>query len=1047
MDVGQHVSAIQEKYMSSSLFSIRQQIAPQLRPSEQISLGDLIPAARLSPSERQSVEAIANRLIEDIRSAETGGWVERFLQQYRLDTSEGKALLTLAEAFLRVPDSTTADALIRDKLLSADWKAHAGKSDSLLVNSATFGLMLAQSTVGAEPNAGILKKLIAKTGEPFVRTAVAAAMRMMGEQFVTGRTIAEALESADTKEFRPYGFSFDMLGESARTAEDAENYFASYQAAIAAVGKQANPNSDVFARHSISVKLSALHPRYEYGQAHRAIAALTEKLRTLATIAASHNIGLTVDAEETERLEMSLDIIAAVSSDPALKDWNGFGLAIQAYQKRAAAVVQWANALGETTKRRLTVRLVKGAYWDSEIKRTQERGLSDYPVFTRKASTDVSYLACAKTLLASVHVYPAFASHNALTIATILEWTGPRRDFEFQRLHGMGESLYKRLVETEGYACRVYAPVGGHKDLLAYLVRRLLENGANSSFVNQIADIDANLTDVLEDPVAEVERHRCLPHAAIPLPPLLFGNARRNSAGQDLTDDTTVDALRTKMETVWSQNHAASPIICGKSINGPAQAILDPANTARTVGTVRLASPEDVLQAVGAAEAAAKNWRLTDTDVRAVCLENWADLLERDHAILIALCVREAGKTIPDALAEVREAVDFCRYYANEARRLFIDTVLPGPTGESNRLRLHGRGVWACVSPWNFPLAIFVGQIAAALVAGNTVVAKPAPQTPLIAYRAVLLAHEAGIGVNALHLLPGDAAVGQALVADSRVAGVAFTGSTATAKRIARTLLDDEQRPLVPLIAETGGINCMIVDSTALPEQVVQDVIVSAFQSAGQRCSALRLLCLQEEVAEPILHMLGGAMQELRLGDPGILETDIGPVIDLAAHGKLMAYRTSKSAQICGTIEVPDGLAKGYYVPPTIIRLNAVADLEQEYFGPLLHVVTWKSGQLGELVRQINAKGFGLTLGVHSRLASVAAQIENDAKVGNIYVNRSMIGAVVGVQPFGGEGLSGTGPKAGGPHYLLRFVSEQTISTDTTAAGGNASLLAMADEG
>lgn len=1031
---------------TTALDHVRARIAPLLRPSEPDSLAQLIPAARLTADQRQHVEAIANQLVHDIRTSEAGGWVERFLQQYRLDTSEGKALLTLAEAFLRVPDSSTADALIRDKLLSADWKAHSGKSDSLLVNSATFGLMMAQATVGADGNAGILKKLMAKTGEPFVRTAVAAAMRMMGDQFVTGRTIAEALDRADGKDFRAYRFSFDMLGESARTSADAENYFAAYQAAITAVGKNAKSAQDIFSRHSVSVKLSALHPRYDYGQADRAVPVLTEKLRALADIAASHNIGLTVDAEESERLEMSLDIIAAIAADPKFRDWNGFGMAVQAYQKRACAVIDWAAELGAATQRRLTVRLVKGAYWDSEVKRGQERGLADYPVFTRKASTDVSYLACAKSMLASTHIYPAFASHNALTVATILDWVGTRRDFEFQRLHGMGESLYQRLVASEGHACRVYAPVGGHRDLLAYLVRRLLENGANSSFVNQIADIDANLTDVLEDPVAEVERHNRQPHGAIAVPPQLFAPSRVNSAGLDLSDDASVASLMAAMENVWSQTHVASAIVAGKNIDGVAQPIYTPADIKKVAGNVMPATVQTVTQAIDSAASAANTWRFTEVGARAGCLERWADLLERDHAALMALCVSEAGKTIPDALAEIREAVDFCRYYAVQARTQFVETALPGPTGETNRLRLLGRGVWACISPWNFPLAIFVGQVAAALVAGNTVVAKPAPQTPVIAFMATKLAYEAGIPLNVLHLVPGDGTIGQALVADTRVSGVAFTGSTVTAKRIARTLLEDEQRPLVPLIAETGGINCMIVDSTALPEQVVQDVITSAFQSAGQRCSALRLLCLQEDVADHILAMLKGAMHELRLGNPASLRTDIGPVIDRAAQSKLMARRTDKAQDIEATLPVPEELLNGLFVPPTVIRLNAVEDLTEEFFGPLLHVVTWKSGGLSNLVSSINARGFGLTMGVHSRLASVASQVETQAHVGNLYINRSMIGAVVGVQPFGGEGLSGTGPKAGGPHYLLRFVSERTISTDTTAAGGNASLLAMADE-
>ncbi len=1028
----------------SALMELRRQTAPLTRITERDALAMLIPAASLQANERRQVELLARRLVDDIRQSSAGGWVERFLQEYRLDTDEGKALLTLAEAFLRVPDSSTADALIRDKLMSADWKAHAGKSDSTLVNSATFGLMMAQATVSSD--SGILKKLVARTGEPFVRTAVAAAMRMMGEQFVTGRTISEALARADSKDFRAYRFSFDMLGEGARTLADAERYFESYIGAITAVGTAARKDRTIVDRHSISVKLSALHPRYEFAQADRAVPALTEKLRALAKIAATLGIGLTVDAEESERLDLSFDIIAGVAQDASLGGWDGFGMAVQAYQKRAKPVIEWANELGRTNNRRINVRLVKGAYWDSEVKRAQERGLADYPVFTRKASTDVSYLACAKAMISSRHIYPAFASHNALTIATILEWMSDRRDFEFQRLHGMGESLYQRIVEDEGYACRVYAPVGGHRDLLAYLVRRLLENGANSSFVNQIADADANLSDVLEDPVAEVERLGRTPHKAIPLPPNLFGESRTNSAGIDLSDVASVERLMAYMTGVWNKQHHAAPLINGKMADGAAQNVRDPADQNRVAGIVIPATAEITCRAVDAAKGAFADWAATDVMTRAACLNRLADLLERDREMMMALCVREAGKTIPDALAEVREAVDFCRYYAAQARVQFAEILLPGPTGERNRLKLVGRGVFACISPWNFPLAIFIGQVAAALVAGNTVVAKPAPQTPLIAFTAVKLAHEAGIPVAALNFVPGGAEVGQALVADVRVAGVAFTGSTATAKRIARTLLEDDTRPIIPLIAETGGINAMIVDSTALPEQVVQDVIVSAFQSAGQRCSALRLLCVQEDVADTILHMLHGAMTELRLGDPASLRTDIGPVIDAEAAKKLGDYTKSQKANVTAQLDIPGHLQNGFFVAPAVIRLSRLADLTQEWFGPLLHVLTWKVGELPSLLAQINNLGFGLTMGIHSRLASVAERVERDAHVGNLYVNRSMIGAVVGVQPFGGEGLSGTGPKAGGPHYLLRFAGERTISTDTTAAGGNASLLAMADE-
>lgn len=978
------------------------------RASEPDVLKPLLDRAALTPESRERVMGHALGLLADLRAAQGKGWVNQFLQEYRLNSSEGVALLSLAEAFLRVPDPETADLLIADKLGDADWRAHTGKSNSTLVNSATWGLVVGRALVGEGQAQSSLRRLIARAGEPFVRQAVGAAMRMMGEIFVMGRTIDEAMKRMKKPEHKGFTASFDMLGEAARTHDDAQRYFRAYTDAVDAVGR------DPAAGHSISVKLSALHPRYEVARWDECVPALTEMLEALAVQAAGKGIALTVDAEESERLEMSLDIIGKVAALPSLKGWDGFGMAVQAYGKRARPVVAWAGALD----RIMNVRLVKGAYWDSEIKRAQVEGLSDYPLFTRKAATDVSYLAVARDMLDAPNIRPAFASHNALTVATIMEWAGNSRDFEFQRLHGMGDGLYQRLVREHGYHCRVYAPVGGHRDLLAYLVRRLLENGANSSFVHQLADERLTEAEILADPVAKIAAVGGARHPSIPLPVDLFGAERRNSAGVDLADRTTLG------ETVSSLRGFVS--LCEQKDD---------------LAQSHKGTKEEAKKAVGAAAAAFPAWAGRSIEDRCAIVERLADLLEAHRDELMAICVSEAFKTIPDALGEVREAVDFCRYYARAARDGLQPVELPGPTGERNVLRYAGRGVWATIAPWNFPLAIFLGQTVAALVTGNTVVAKPAPQTPRIAARAVALAHQAGVPSDALILLPGGPEVGAALTADPRIAGVAFTGSTATARKIARSLLEDDTRPIVPLIAETGGINAMIVDSTALPEQVVADVVTSAFRSAGQRCSALRLLLLQEEIAETTIAMLKGAMDTLRLGDPGDPATDVGPVIDQAAYDKLMAYRAR--ATVLKTLDAP---AEGLFVPPTLIRLARIEDLTAEWFGPILHVVTWPSGKLAETIRSVNAKGYGLTMGLHSRIARAAEETEALAEVGNLYVNRSMIGAVVGSQPFGGEGLSGTGPKAGGPNYLHRFVVERAVSVDTTSAGGNATLLSL-DEG
>jgi RHH-type proline utilization regulon transcriptional repressor/proline dehydrogenase/delta 1-pyrroline-5-carboxylate dehydrogenase len=1027
------------------LAAARAAIAPLYRIDESEALERLAKGARLTPAARKRVLVQAQALMAQLRSPGRTGWIDRFLREYSLSSHEGAALLGLAEAYLRVPDAGTADALIRDKLSLGDWRAHLSSSDGVMVTGATLGLILAQGLSEASGRAGTLRAVVARLGEPAVRVAVAGAMQHMGEAFVLGRDIDEALRRADRGANRAFRYSFDMLGEAARTAADAMSYFEAYLAAVRVVGASAEGAGDVFARDNVSVKLSALHPRYEPFQAARAVPELTGRLIELARVAKSAGVGLTVDAEESERLEMSLTIIEAAARDHSLAGWDGLGMAVQAYQRRGAAVIDWAAALGAALGRRIMVRLVKGAYWDTEIKRAQERGLADYPVFTRKTATDVSYMACVRAMLSSPHLFGAFATHNALTVATVLEWAGDRRDFEFQRLHGMGEGLYEGLMEERGVAARVYAPVGGYRELLAYLVRRLLENGANTSFVHQAADREVRDEVLLADPVERAEATGFSPHPAIAAPARMFGQSRRNSAGLDLSDAGVMAELMAGMGAAWSSGHTAAPMIGGQIVRGPSRPVLDPSDGRRQIGEVTEATGPDVTRAVDLAARAQPAWNAVGPDARAETLDRLADLLERDRALLMGLVVREAGKTIGDALGEVREAVDFCRFYAAEARTRLRTQTLPGPTGELNELTLCGRGVFACVSPWNFPLAIFLGQTAAALAAGNAVVAKPAPQTPLIAAAAVRLALEAGVPPDVLALVPGGREVGEVLIADPRVAGVAFTGSTASARRIARALLEDERRPLTPLIAETGGINAMLVDSTALPEQVVGDVITSAFLSAGQRCSALRLLCLHEDIAEATLKMLAGAMDELIIGDPADIATDVGPVIDAAAKATLEAHLRMWRTSVLFSRQVPEGLENGHFVAPTVIRLADIEELTQETFGPILHAVTFKSGALESTVDRIMASGYGLTLGVHSRIGAVAEAVRARARVGNLYVNRSMIGAVVGVQPFGGEGLSGTGPKAGGPHYLPRFAVERTWTVDTTSAGGNASLLSLED--
>jgi RHH-type proline utilization regulon transcriptional repressor/proline dehydrogenase/delta 1-pyrroline-5-carboxylate dehydrogenase len=1034
---------------------LRRTLRAVYRADETETVERIVAAATLPEEINARISARARDLVAEARRRRLGkGGIDALLHEYALSTPEGVALMCLAEALLRIPDAATVDRLIRDKLAPADWARHLGHSDSLLVNASTWGLMLTGRLLGSNADDGdlaaALRRLLARSGESVVRQAVTAAMRVLARQFVMGRTIAEALERAEAPEREGYRHSYDMLGEAARTAADARRYFESYDAAIAAIGATV-AGRDIAAAPGISVKLSALHPRYEEAQRARVLRELTPVLTALALRAKKAAIGFTIDAEEAERLELSLDLIAALALDPALAGWNGLGLAVQAYQKRALPLLDWLADLARRSRRRLMLRLVKGAYWDSEIKRSQERGLGGYPVFTRKMSTDVSYLACARHILAAPDAFFAqFATHNAHTLAAVIELAGERSDYEFQRLHGMGEALYEQVVGAEklGRPCRVYAPVGSHEDLLAYLVRRLLENGANTSFVNRLVDEQAPTEEIVADPVARVAALKEKPHPRIPLPRDLYGPERRNARGIDLSNPARQAALAEAMEAAAGPWQAA-PLIGGTERPGPARAALDPADRRREIGTVSETTPEHIETALAQAAAAAPGWDAVPAPARAAALERAADLLETRLADFMALIVREGGRTIPDALAELREAVDYCRYYALCARADFAaPIVLPGPTGERNTLALAGRGVFACIAPWNFPLAIFMGQVVAALAAGNAVIAKPAEQTPLVAAAAVRLLHEAGIPGDVLHLLPGDGpSVGATLVRDPRVAGIAFTGSTETARAINRALAE-RPGPIIPFIAETGGQNALIVDSSALPEQVVGDAVASAFNSAGQRCSALRVLFLQDDIAPRVLAMLEGAMRELAIGDPGLLSTDVGPVIDDAARSALLAHaaRMSRDGRLIAELPLPAGTEHGFFFAPRAFEIDRLDLLEREVFGPILHVIRWRADALDPVLDAIAKTGYGLTLGIHSRIDDTVRRIHQRLRVGNTYVNRNMIGAVVGVQPFGGEGLSGTGPKAGGPHYLHRFATERTLSIDTTASGGNATLLSLQEE-
>jgi RHH-type proline utilization regulon transcriptional repressor/proline dehydrogenase/delta 1-pyrroline-5-carboxylate dehydrogenase len=1036
-----------------SLEELREQIRSNTLQDEPTCVKALLKSTSFSLDARARAKARAAALVSGARArARERPLLDSFLQQFALSNEEGVALMCLAEGLLRIPDDGTADRLIADKIAAGNWSAHAGASASTWVNASTWGLMLTGKLIEPPPQArdettSWVQGLSRRLSAPVLRTAFRQAMRIIGGEFVVGRTIDEALaRSAKSDELSLC--SFDMLGEGARTWADAERYRKSYEQALDAIGSQRR-GTPIDERSNLSVKLSALEPKYDLMHDGLVMQRLAPIVTDLARRAAKADVGFTIDAEEADRLDLSLDVFEALARDKTTQSWQGLGIVIQAYGKRAPLVIEWVASLARATQRRICIRLVKGAYWDAEIKRAQERGLTSYPVFTRKMSTDVSYIACAERLFRHRDViYPMFATHNAHTIAAVLELRPPGAKFEFQRLHGMGALLHAEAKrQIDGFPrVRAYAPVGQHEELLSYLVRRLLENGANSSFVNRFMNESVPVDTVVEDPIAALQSADSMTNPHIPLPQNLYGESRENSAGVDWGNPQQLAQQIASLQKTGELPHAAPSTLAGK-IQSPLVEVRNPANRAELVGHVSSATREDIALAFDKGGQARKAWDDAGATHRAVCLVAAADGLRAHRAELVRLLVKEAGKTLPDAIAEVREAEDFCRYYAAQAREHFAEPlVLPGPTGEDNKLSLRGRGVFACISPWNFPLAIFLGQVAAALVAGNSVVAKPAETTPLVAALAVRILHEAGVPHDVLHFVPAPGKLlGEVAFKHPALGGVCFTGSTSTAQFINRALAARDGA-IVPLIAETGGINAMIVDSSALLEQVADDVLTSAFTSAGQRCSALRLLFVQEDVADRLIELIAGGMDQLQIGDPALPATDVGPVIDTKSASKLEDYskkalqRGVKLLKQCDLNQVRN---EGSYFAPRMLELNDARELTSEEFGPILHVVRYQRDKLGDVLAAIREAGYGLTLGVHTRIESVWQEIVAEAAVGNIYINRNMIGAVVGVQPFGGEGLSGTGPKAGGPHYLFRFATERTLTVNTVATGGNARLLSM----
>ncbi|QJQ99620.1 bifunctional proline dehydrogenase/L-glutamate gamma-semialdehyde dehydrogenase PutA [Halomonas sp. PGE1] len=1032
---------------------------------EEAFVAELIKALDADSRDFQRIADKTGELVREVREMDTAvDSIDELLQQYSLDTHEGLMLMCLAEAMLRIPDTATADALIEDKLGPADWKSHLGQSDSWFVNASTWGLLMTGRVINLDhPKDGrpasFINKLVNRMGEPVIRRAMREAMKVMGKQFVLGRDIDEALKRSRPLFDKGYTYSYDMLGEAARTRSDAAKYFNDYARAIERVGKTSKALSAKTPAPSVSIKLSALHPRYEFGRRDQVLHELVDSVKKLAAMARELDVALTIDAEEVDRLEISLEVFRAVYESDVGRGWGHFGLVVQAYSKRALPVLHYLNRLADQQGDEIPLRLVKGAYWDSEIKESQQLGVDGYPVYTRKASTDVAYLVCARFLLSDAtrgRIFPQFATHNAHTISTILELANDAsRPFEFQRLHGMGEALYDAALTRapKGTYCRIYAPVGAHKDLLPYLVRRLLENGANSSFVHQLVDPDVPVASLCVHPAETLRQYQTYANPRIPLPRDIFGPGRPNSRGVNLNVRSQYQPLMDEMAASMEKEHRVGPLLAFEVADDPASqhAVASPYDRRKRVGIVQWTSAEQAARAVDAAWAAFPRWESTPVAERAAIVRRLGDLMEAHMAELMTLCSREGGKLLTDGVDEIKEAVDFCRYYAMKAEELFGQPIaLPGPTGESNQLMLAGKGVFAAISPWNFPVAIFCGQVVAAAVAGNTVLAKPAEQTSIVAHRVIELLHEAGMPRDVVQLLPGDGpTVGSVLTSDPRITGVVFTGGTDTAQIINRALAAREGAALPTLIAETGGMNAMIVDSTALPEQVVADVIQSAFQSAGQRCSALRVLYLQEDVADRVITILEGAMNELRVADPRDLGTDVGPVIDEDARRGLGAHIERLKAEgrlVAETRLDPRLTGDGTFVAPVAFEIDGIEALEREQFGPILHIVRYRASEIDRVIESINGRGYGLTFGVHSRNESFADEIAQKIRVGNVYVNRNIIGAVVGVQPFGGQGLSGTGPKAGGPHYLLRFATEKTVTVNTAALGGNASLLALGDE-
>jgi RHH-type transcriptional regulator, proline utilization regulon repressor / proline dehydrogenase / delta 1-pyrroline-5-carboxylate dehydrogenase len=1028
----------------------RKKVGDALFEPEKPYLETLLKSLAQSTEERATVYRRAASLAEYVRKNRTSsGSIDAFLQEYALSSEEGVVLMCLAEALLRIPDTATADKLIADKLGGKKWQEHLGKSESLFVNASTWGLMLTGKLLKMSSDAdkgliSTLGRLASQTSEPVIRTGLRQAMRIMGRQFVLGRTIDEALTVAAPLRKQGYTFSFDMLGEAAMTAEDAERYFKVYREAGTAIGNTER-TATTYDRASLSIKLSALHPRFEEKQKHRIMSELVPRVVTLAQHAKSKGYALTIDAEEAARLDLTLDVFGHLASAPELAGWNGLGLAVQAYGRRAMPTLEWLAEIAKTTTRIIPIRLVKGAYWDAEIKRAQESGCESYPVFTAKSATDVSYLASASYLLSQRdRFYPQFATHNAQTLAEISVMAEKGADYEFQRLHGMGEQLYDAVLDDPELKrrVRIYAPVGSHEDLLSYLVRRLLENGANTSFVNRLADDEAPIEKVIVDPRKSCAAFVAQSKPRLPPPAQLFGD-RQNSSGLPLWHEPLRNALvvdvKRELATFQSTRISESSAI----------KIVSPHDHSVKVGDVVFSTPAQADTAMNTGHVASQDWNASGADMRAACLEKAANLYAANAPKLIALLVREAGKTLESAWSELREAIDFLRFYAMQARTRLVGTkTLPGPTGELNELSLHGRGVFVCISPWNFPLAIFTGQIAAALAAGNAVAAKPAEQTPLIALAAAKLIHAAGVPKGVLHVIPGDGAtLGSMLLAHEHLAGVAFTGSNETA-RIINTKLAERRGAILPFIAETGGINAMIADSSALPEQVVRDLMASAFDSAGQRCSAARILYIQEDNAKRVLELLAGAAEELVLGDPLEYTTDIGPVIDSEAQAGLNAHKQvqQKESKVLFDLPLPVSCRNGTFVTPAAYEVEAFQPLRKEVFGPILHVVMYASDRLENVVSAINSTGYGLTCSVHTRIGTVADNLRKSLAVGNLYINRNQIGAVVESQPFGGEGLSGTGPKAGGYQYIQRFCTERVCSTDTTAAGGNAALMTFDSE-